>query len=167
MSGYQGAKAKYERKRRKEADEPVVKRTHWPCTAEGCEMAGSLSTGSGDWCGHHARVIPDDLARVTSVMNHHHHLRDAIVLARNFVGSEARSHAFVRAELIKLSDLLQNMGYGSMQIGDELIEIAPYRGEEFNSFIYRLHRALEDIIRAELGKRPKSIRAQRELEASQ
>lgn len=97
-------------------------------------------------------------------MNQHHHLRDAIVLARNFVGTEAKSHAFIRAELVKLSDLLQMQGYGSMHIGVELIEIAPYRGEEFGQFIFRLHRALDSIIRAELGKRPKALKAQREME---
>ena len=170
-TSYARAKAKHEAGTRKRAqaagDDDPGPRTRYACTAEGCQMAGGASAGSGDWCAFHARAQPSDLARITSVMNQHLHLRDAINAARNLLGTDKYSAAFQRAEIAKLSELVQHQGYADLVIDGQDVAIAPLaRTESLEGWVYRLQVGLSNIINAELGRRA-PLKRQGEMETTE
>jgi hypothetical protein len=91
---------------------PVLRRHS--CAAIGCMMAGAFADHSGSlswWCVYHAGARPMDFARVTSVLNQHHTLRDAIVRLRQLSADEALEPDVVNREFASVRQNLDVNGY--------------------------------------------------------
>lgn len=77
------------------------------CAAIGCFLAGSV----GNWCAYHAGARATDFGRVTSVLNQHHALRDAVVKLRQLSVDAEVDPETRRNEFRRIRNELEAVGY--------------------------------------------------------
>jgi len=138
------------RKRISQADEAPARPKH-SCAAAGCPMAGSMAESSHStswWCAYHYACHPSDLARVTSVLNQHHDLRDIVNHGRHLLTSSDVHPDSLAGEWQKLRELLAFGGYDDPKPGGSV--------DTLNAWLYRVEAMLGGYVSQARGVRRKA-----------
>ena len=104
--------SEYTEARKRMAEDAAPAPNH-RCAAEGCPMAGTISAGgqSSSWCAYHHGCHPNDISRITSVLNQHKDLRDIVNAGRRLLGSKDADPNTFAAEWKRMRELLSFGGY--------------------------------------------------------
>lgn len=108
------------------ADEIPHNPTRLRCAAHNCCLAGALADSSRStswWCAYHFGVHPDDLPRVSWVLNENHELLDAVLECRTAMADQHGQAKTFPARAKVLRQKLQHAGY-SVPATDNLPELA-------------------------------------------